>query len=111
VGVLEALGRILVLRRADGYAGDVRAIVPRCVNRERSPATSDLQHAVARPNAQLAAGLLEFFQLGDFERVLSASEVCARIEHLGIEEQSVELVSQIVVGLNVAAAAGNGVGA
>ena len=48
IGLIDALGRERKLRRADRHRRYMRAVIPRRVNRKRSPAASDLQHAIAR---------------------------------------------------------------
>src|ERR1700737_2897532 len=96
IRVGDALGGVFILCWADGYRGDVRAVVPGRVNGEGAPAAADFKDAVARLDAQLAADEVQFLLLRGVQRIFTAAEVRAGIEHLRIEEKTVEAIAQIV---------------
>ena len=79
---------------------------------EAAPARADVEQAVAGLQAQLAADHLELVALGGCDVVLPIREIGARIDHLGVEKEGIELVREVVVkldeGLVVAAASGRG---
>jgi hypothetical protein len=68
---------------------------------QSAPAATNVEQPLARLEPQLAADHLQLVVLGLLERVLPVGEVAARILHLRVEKQLVELVPQVVVKLNV----------
>ena len=100
----------LLLRR-DGDAGDLRSEVLRRIQAERAPAAADVEEPhPRRSEADLAADQLELVALRvlDGVRGVVRPPVPARVGHVRVEDQRVELVGEVVVvvdRLAVAAAA------
>ncbi|MNS99365.1 hypothetical protein D3C72_1337660 [compost metagenome] len=88
-----------------GEAGNVGIRLGREVNCKRAPAAANLQYALTAVQLQFVDDAVEFFELGRLERRRRIVENRRRIEHRGIEPLPVEFVAEIVMGLDVAAAA------
>lgn len=69
------------------------------------PARADFDHAVPRLEIELAADALQLGDRGFLERHLQVLENPTRIHHRGIEKQLKKIIAQVVMRLNVAAAA------
>ena len=85
-------------------------VMPRHVKRERAPSASCLHHALAGLKPELPAHVIEFRNLRLFERRRWRGIIRAGIYQLSIQPQLVEIVSQIVVAMNVVAGAMQAVG-
>ena len=70
-----------------------------------TPASTDFEDVIVRSQPQFTADPIELLDLGLFERVVGMLVDRARIDHIAIQEQAEEIVAQIVVRLNIAAAA------
>ena len=79
----------------------MHAIMLRRMTNQSAPAAADIEHPLARFEPQLAADHLHLVVLRLFERIAPVGEISARILHLGIEKQPVELVAQIVMKLDI----------
>ena len=89
----------LLLRQRDAVRGD--AVVLRRVADEPAPAAADVEEALARLQAQLAADHLQLVALRLRDVVVPVGVVGAGVDHLRIEEERVEVVRQVVVELDV----------
>ncbi len=89
----------LLLRQRDAVRGD--AVVLRRVADEAAPAAADVEEALAGLQAQLAADHFELVALRLGDVVVPVGVVGAGVDHLGVEEERVELVRQVVVELDV----------
>ena len=87
-------GELLLRQR---HAVDVRAVVPGGVAREAAPAAADVQHPVSRREAQLAAALVQLRHRRLGERRAGIREIAVRVDHLGVEKESVEGVRHVVM--------------
>ena len=98
---LDLLARIVELRfrQRDAVRGDV--IRSRRMTDEPTPAAADVEEALARLQAQLAANHLQLVALRLRDIVLPIGVVGAGVDHFRVEEERVELVRQVVVELNV----------
>ena len=92
--------RIVVLRLRQGDAVRGHAVALRGVAQQRAPAAADVEQRFARPQPQLAAYQLELVPLRLLQRIRPVAKVCAGIDHLGIEEQRIELVARVVMELD-----------
>ena len=93
----DPLARQAGLRLGQGDAGGVHPVVGRRVPDQRPPAAADVQEALARAQAQLAADQVQLLLLGLVERRLRAGEIGARVDHVAIEPEPVEVVADVVV--------------
>ena len=69
----------------------------RGMDRERAPATTDVEQALAGAQPQLAADVIQFGDLRGVEVVMRAAEIRARINHPRIQPELVEIVRDVVV--------------
>ncbi len=76
------------------------------MEREASPAGSDLEQMVGWLELQLAADAVELFLRGFLQGGIESAEDAAGIGHRVIQPQPEELVAEVVVGADVFAAAG-----
>jgi len=72
------------------------------VNRERTPAGADLEHAILGTEVKLLADTFELRDLRLLERHRIVLENRARVAHRRIEHPREELVAEVVVGGDVA---------
>jgi hypothetical protein len=93
----------LLGRHVEGLHRD--AVVLGHVERERAPAAAGLEHALARPQPQLAADVVELRLLRLLEREPRVLEVCARVDEVRVEPALVELVAEVVVVVDIGARA------
>ena len=91
---------VLLARQRD--RGDSAAARPRGVDRHPAPATTDLEQVIARRQLEQLAQPIELRGLRVGERTAVAPDRARIRERLGIEEQSIEAISEIVVSVNVA---------
>ena len=85
------------LRLAQRDPGDVHAVLARGVDRERAPAAADVEHPLARLQAELRADELELGPLRLLERRRAARPDRARVRHRLVQEQREVLVGEVVV--------------
>jgi hypothetical protein len=88
----------LSLRERDAVSLD--PVMERRVADEAAPAAADVEKALAGLQAQLAADHVELGGLRVLQRGAPAREVSAGIDHLGVEEEGVEGIRQVVVELD-----------
>mmetsp|Transcript_3279 Transcript_3279/g.11504 ORF Transcript_3279/g.11504 Transcript_3279/m.11504 type:complete len:389 (+) Transcript_3279:216-1382(+) len=92
------------------HAGQPGAEVPCGDLGHRAPAAADLQHAAALAHPGLGQRTAHLGPLGGVERALcGAGEPGAGVVHRRVQPQLVEVVAEVVVGVDVLAAAGAGV--
>src|SRR6267142_1565558 len=104
---LDAFVREAMLILGERHSGCLDAVVLGGPAHQRAPAAADVEELVARLQAQLAAEVVELLRLREVDVLVAGLEVGARVHHLAVEEQRVELVRDVVVvvdGLRVAAA-------
>lgn len=65
------------------------------------PATADVEQAISRLEAQIAAGHVELVVLRSRQIVVPSAEIGAAVDHLGIKNQRVERIGKIVVVVDV----------
>ena len=70
---------------------------PRRVDQQRPPAAADVEHAIERPELELAADQVELARLRGVERVVPRGVVRARVDHRRPEHRAVHLVRDVVV--------------
>src|SRR5690606_10365906 len=95
--VLVALAGIRGLLLRDGHADRLDAVVGRGVRHEAAPAATDVEHAHAGLQAELAADQVELGFLGAGE-VVGVLPVAARVRQPGVEHGLVEVIAEVVVG-------------
>ena len=96
-GCLDPPARELRLRLRERHAERAHAVAGRGVQDERAPATADVEQALTRLQAQLAADQLELALLRALERVAGVREVGAGVDEARPEQQLVEAVRDVVV--------------
>ena len=74
------------------------------MNAEATPATADLQNAISWLQAQLLADTFILGLLRTGQGLIGVRELRRRVGHAGIEPELVEVVTQIVVLLDIALA-------
>ena len=94
-----------VSRQRDAVRGD--AVILRRVADEPAPAAADVEKALARLQPQLAADHLQLVGLRLRDAVAPVGEVGARVDHLRVEEERVEVVGEVVVELDVVLVVGD----
>ena len=101
--LLQAEARHLLARQrrlflGQRHAGRLDAVMLRGMADQRAPAAADVEEAIARLQPQLAADHVELVRLRAGEIVVPVGlKVGAGIDHLGIEEEPVERVRDVVV--------------
>ena len=88
------IGQLLLRQR---HAVRLDAVVLGRMAEQRAPAAADVEEALAGLQAQLAADHVELVVLGGGEVVRPVAIIGAGVDHLGVEEERVELVRQVVV--------------
>ncbi|MNC37141.1 hypothetical protein D3C75_856960 [compost metagenome] len=73
------------------------AEVPGGITGQASPATADIQQVVAGLQSQLATQVVELLVLGYLQAFLTRFEIGARVSHVLVKPELVELVGKIVV--------------
>jgi len=73
------------------------------VPHQRAPAAADIEKALARRQPQLAADVVELGPLGRIDVFPAGLEIGARIDHLLVEPEPVEVVADVVVVADVGA--------
>src|SRR5262245_62534256 len=68
---------------------------------ERSPATTDVEKALTRPEAKLAAYHIELVTLGVGDFVIPISKISTAVNHLRIKKEGIERVGDVVVIMDV----------
>ena len=101
----DALLRQLVLCPGHGDAGDAGAELPCGEDGEGTPAAADLEQPVPRRQADEPGETTALVELRLLQLLLVRLEARGRIEHGGVEPGVEEGVAEIVVGVDVAAAA------
>jgi hypothetical protein len=67
------------------------------MDREAAPAAADVEHPLARLEAELPAGQLQLRRLRRLQRLAVPGEEGATVRHRLVEEQREELVGDVVV--------------
>ena len=98
----------LLLRDVEGTNLDT--VFTRHVQSEGAPPATGLYDLLTRPEHQLAADVIELGSLRLFQRGVRRVVVRARIHHLLVEPQAVEVVAEVVMVLDVSPRSGLGVG-
>ena len=78
----------------------VDSVVFRRVTDQCSPAAADVQKSVTFLQLQFATNHVELVDLSLFERFVPVAEVATAVEHLIVEEQTIEFIAHIVVKLD-----------
>ena len=81
------------------------AVIPRGVQRKGAPARADFENTIFRSQTQLAADPVELLHLGLFQGIAGVAVDRAGVDHIPVEKEAEEIVAQVVVRLNIAAAA------
>jgi hypothetical protein len=100
----------VVLRPRDGSGDHPRGVVTGRMERKATPAAPDLDHLVVGSELQFAADQVQLVKRGLLQTALLVRENGAGVHQGGIEKQAEEVVAQVVVGGNVAAAPAAAVG-
>src|SRR5436305_7811765 len=87
----------LRLRGRQGHTDDLDTVVLCRVDREASPATAYVEHALSGLQRELLTHKLELCRLGGLERLRAAGEDRAAIGHRRIEVQREEFVRDVIV--------------
>ena len=104
---IEQRTRIFILLLTDGRCCNLAAIIARGMQGKGAPARSYLQHTILGLQFQLPADAIQLLELGCFKRVLGGFVPGAGVNHALIEEEPEKLVAQVIVRMNIAAAALN----
>ena len=99
-----------MLRRAQSQPGYMYTVVLRSVEGKSSPAAADFEHPVTRLELQFATDQIEFMQLSCFERIVFAEKQAARVEHSPVQKESVKIIAEVVVMVNVVPASTKRIG-
>ena len=103
------LADVTVLLVADRRGRHAAAVARRRPHGEPAPPAADLEHVIGGRELQRPADAIDLLGLRLLERIGGRLEVAARIhQQLGVEEQAEELVAEVVVPVDVPAAAGRG---
>src|SRR4030095_11335698 len=94
---LDPGGRPLRLLARQGHPVGPDAVVLRGPDAESAPAAADVEHPLARLQAQLAADQIELVGVRLLESCLGGAVVGAGVDHQRIEEQGVEVVRDVVM--------------
>ena len=94
---LDVLARELSLGRGQRHGLDEDTVATRRVDRERAPATADVEDMLALAQSELLAHELELGLLRLLERARPAREDRAAVGHRAIEEEGEEFVGDVVV--------------
>ena len=101
---------VAILFFADRRGRHAAAIAGRRPDGEAAPAAADLQHVIGRLRVQRPADAIDLLRLRLLERVSGRCEVAARVhQQIGVEKEPEELVAEIVVPMDMPAAAGEGI--
>ena len=103
--LLGALLRVRDLLARDVERAHLHAVVTRHVQRQRTPAATRLDDALAAVQANLAADVIHLGDLRLVERRRRRRKVRARVRHRRAEPERIELVADVVVMMNVLARA------
>ena len=107
--IYALLGEV-VLGLGDGECGDAAAGGAGGFDGEATPAAADFENVVVGLDVGESDELVDFGFLGVGEGLIGVLEEGGGVEHgFGVEKGLVEVVAEIVVGLNVFSAAGFGV--
>ena len=98
-----------VLLAGHGHRGQPAAGAPHRLQGKPAPAAADLEHVVVRADGGAVDDGMDLVLLRCLQAVRGIEEQAARVAHGRVEEQPVEVVAQVVVGADVAPAAGRGV--
>ncbi|MGB0093407.1 MAG: hypothetical protein WBP81_12880, partial [Solirubrobacteraceae bacterium] len=103
-GAADLLDGVIVLFARDRGRGHVAAAGRGGVQRERTPARSDFEHAIPRTEVELLTDTLELRDLRLLERHPLPLEERTRVAHRRIEQSREQLVAEVVVCGDVAPA-------
>ena len=92
------IGELLLGKR---HADRVNAKMFGGVTDERAPAAADVEQAISRLQAQLAADHGELVVLRSRQIAVPVAEIGAAVDHLGIEKERIERVGKIIVVVGV----------
>src|SRR5678815_4515171 len=97
----DALGgeRLLLLAERDAHRLD--PVMPRGMHDERAPTAADVQESLALAKTQFATNQIELGFLRVVERVSRMLEIRARVDHAFVEPQTIEIVADVVVILDL----------
>src|SRR5277367_3257081 len=73
------------------------AVIPSGVDQQPSPSTSDVEKAVSWPKPQFSADAIKLGRLCVVQRSVRGRKIPARIYHLRIEKQRIEIVRDVVM--------------
>ena len=85
----------LLLGQGDAEHVDVGDAVE--IEREPAPAAADVEHPLARLEVQLGGDMGLLVELGLLEAVARIGEIAAAILQVGVEEEPVEVVAEVVM--------------
>ena len=109
-GGLDPLFGQLILLPGNGRAGHAATVVSGGMDREAAPAGTDLDHMMLGAQIQFAADQVQLGDRGLVKVVCPGPEHARRIGHALIQKQPEQIVAQIVVILDIPAAAAPGIG-
>ena len=92
--------RVIMLGLRKRHAMRRNSIGPGGVAQQSAPATANIEKPITGSQAELLADDVELVPLRPLQRIVGVGEIGAGILHLGIEEEGVEVVADIVVKLN-----------
>ena len=98
----RALSRDLELFLRQGHTEHVDTAGAVEIKRHPTPAAADVQHALAGFQVKLGGDMRLLVNLRLFQTVRRIGEVGAAILHVGIEEEPVEIIAEIIMMRDVA---------
>ena len=104
-GIGEGSLRLIMLLLADGSGCHAATVIAGGVQRKGSPTSTDFEDVIFGSQAQLATDPVELLLLGFFERIIGVLVNRAGVDHVAVQKEAEEIVVQVVVRLDIAAAA------
>jgi len=103
-GLLHSACGLGVLLGGDGDGGDTAAVGGSGVNAEAAPATADFKHVISGCEVQFLAERVILRALSLLQSLVSAAKLRSGVSHRFVQPELIELVAQVVVLRDVAAA-------
>src|SRR5208337_5566102 len=96
-GFAQALSRHLRLRHTECESYGLHAVVSGCVHHQSAPTAANIQERLATTEPQLLAHVIQLALLCRIQIFFRSGEVSARVDHVPIQPERVELRWKIVV--------------
>ncbi len=93
----RAVSGVVGLLARDGERANRHAVVPRHVQRQGAPPAAGFDDPLIGAQPELAAHVVQLGPLGVLQRHLRRRVVGARVDHVAVEPEAVEIVAKIIV--------------